>query len=71
MPISLEHISVTPPWLLGYLMVFGHVPDHDELNHPPLVALDGHGCAQCLHGVLVGHPMQRLPVDCNELVVDP
>ncbi|KAI9542906.1 hypothetical protein NQZ68_016216, partial [Dissostichus eleginoides] len=54
----------------AYLIVFGHMPGHDELNHPSYVALNRHGCAQGFHGVLVGHTMQRLPIDCNELVID-
>ena len=55
---------------LVYLVVLGHPSRHDELDHPPLVALHGHGGAEVLHGLLVGHVQQRLAVDGDQLVVD-
>lgn len=54
----------------AYLFISGYQPGHNQLDHPSLVALDGHGLAQRLHGLLVGHPAQRLPVDGDELVVN-
>lgn len=58
------------PTKCGYLFISVHQPGHRQLDHPSLVALDGHGLAQRLHGLLVSHPIQRLPVYSDELVVD-
>lgn len=58
------------PTMCGYLFISGHQPGHNQLDHPSLVALDRHGLAQRLHGLLVGHSIQRFPVYSDELVVD-
>lgn len=58
------------PTTCGYLFISGHQPGHNQLDHPSLVALNRHGLAQRLHGLLVGHSIQRFPVYSDELVVD-
>lgn len=59
-------ISIQP-----HLVPFGHPPRHNQLDHPALVPLGGHGLAQRLHGILVGFSQQRLSVDSDQLVIDP
>lgn len=58
------------PPLAPHLAPLGHASGHNQLDRPTLVALRGHGLAQRFHGVLVGLPQQRLPVDGDQLVVD-
>lgn len=53
-----------------YLVIFGHQSSNNQLNHPSLVAFHRHRRAQRFHGVLIGHPTQRLAVDSNQLVVN-
>lgn len=54
----------------SHLAPLGHSARYDQLDHAALVALHRHGLPQRLHGVLVGLPQQRLPVDGDQLVVD-